>query len=167
MEVLLNKIEEYNIFNYLLPGVIFTCLLKWYIGIEICYDNAIVMIFIYYFIGLIISRIGSIIIEPFLLWNGFIKYAAYNDYLKATKKDKKIEQLLIVNNMYRTFCSMFIILLLLKFVIVKFKINYHMLILLGIVLYLYSYKKQTQFIFKRVENTKKFIKIMKKQKSNS
>ena len=66
MEKLIEKIDEYNIFNFILPGIIFTYLLKNYVGINIFQENIIEKIFIYYFIGSIISRFGSIIMEKLL-----------------------------------------------------------------------------------------------------
>jgi len=66
MEEIIKKIESYNILNYLLPGIIYILLAKYYIGIDIYHDNVILMTFIYYFIGLIISRIASIVVYPVL-----------------------------------------------------------------------------------------------------
>ena len=62
MEKIVEKIEDYNLFNYLLPGIIFSYALKYYLGIDVFQTNAIEMIFIYYFIGSVISRIGSVFI---------------------------------------------------------------------------------------------------------
>lgn len=158
MEKLIEKIDEYNIFNFILPGLIFTYLLKYYVGMDIFQENLIEMIFIYYFIGSIISRIGSIIIEKILIKCKFIKYATYEDYIKANEKDKKISQLLTINNMYRTICSGFILLFILKIVKVLFsKFNISMGILNTILvinimlLYLFSYRKQTKYIKRRIE----------------
>lgn len=132
-------------------------MLKYYIGIDIFQENIIEMLFIYYFIGSIISRIGSIIVEPILIKCNFIKYASYEDYNKAREKNKNITRLLVVNNMYRTICSGGIILLvanIFKKIIEKFSLSMNfintILIVLVILLYLFSYKKQTKFIFQRV-----------------
>ncbi len=161
MEKLIEKIDEYNIFNFILPGLIFTYLLKYYVGIDIFQENLIEMIFIYYFTGSIISRIGSIIIEKILIKCKFIKYAPYEDYIKANEKDKKISQLLIVNNMYRTICSGFILLIILRIIKELFnKWNLSMgilntiLIITIMLLYLFSYRKQTKYIEKRIEINK-------------
>jgi len=43
-------------------------------------EDIIIGLFVYYFIGLIISRIGSLIIEPFLKWISFIKFISYKDF---------------------------------------------------------------------------------------
>lgn len=164
MEKFLEKVEEYNIFNNLLPGIIFTYLLKYYIGIDIFQNNILEMVFIYYFIGATISRIGSVVLEEILKKTGFIKYSDKKDYIEATKQDKIIEKLLMNNNMYRTICSAFIVLLVLK--IVKAIIDYYNfsrniaftgIIIIGAILYLFAYRKQTKQIKDRVEsvNSKK------------
>lgn len=158
MEKFIEKLDEYNIFNYLLPGVIFTHLLKYYVEIDIFQENIIEMLFIYYFIGSIISRIGSIIVEPILIKCKFIKYVSYEEYNKACNEYKEINQFLMVNNMYRTICSGGIVLLVVKIfkeMIEKFNISLvyinTILIILVMVLYLFSYRKQTNFILKKVK----------------
>lgn len=161
MEKLLEKIDEYNIFNFILPGLIFTYLLKYYVKIDIFQESLIEMIFIYYFIGSIISRVGSVIIEEILIKCKFIEYAPYEDYIKANEKDKNINKLLTINNMYRTICSGFILLLIIRIIKELFnKCNLPMcvvntiLIITIFLLYLFSYKKQTKYIKKRIENNK-------------
>ena len=71
-------------------------------------------LFLYYFIGLIISRIGSLILEPFLKLIKFVRFADYEDYVMASKSDPKIDLFSEQNNMYRTLCSLFIMLILFK-----------------------------------------------------
>lgn len=122
----------------------------------------VVGVFLYYFLGLICGRIGSLIIEPVLKKIGFVKFSQYSKFVEASKKDQKLELLSEVNNMYRTFCAM-----LFTFCVVKLYDNlsfdYPILITLIpylsffvlIVIFLYSYKKQTAFIKSRVETTSK------------
>lgn len=158
MEKFLEKMDEYNIFNYLLPGVIFTYLLKYYVGIDVFQHSIIEMIFIYYFIGSIINRIGSIILEKILIKFRFIHYAPYSDYIKASERDKKINKLLTGNNLYRSICLGSILLLVLKIAkefVTKYNIPQYitstiLIIIVGL-LYLFSYKKQTKYIADRVE----------------
>ena len=161
MEKFIEKLEEYKIFNYLLPGIIFTYLLKYYVGIDIFQSNAIEMVFIFYFFWSIISRFGSVVIEEILKKIKFIKYSNYNDYINAVKKDDFIKRLLISNNTYRTMCAVFLLILFLKGVkeLIKFfnlqtGIIYTIIIICGFILYLVSFKKQTSFIVKRVDKVK-------------
>lgn len=161
MDKFIEKLEEYKIFNYLLPGIVFTYLLKYYVGIDIFQSNVIEMAFIFYFIGSVISRFGSVVIEEILKKIKFIKYSNYNDYINAVKKDDFIKKLLISNNTYRTLCAGFLLILIIKGV--KELVNYFNLqtgiiytivIIFGFILYLLSFKKQTGIIVKRVDKVK-------------
>ena len=62
----LNKLSSYNLFNNLLPGILFVVLLSHFTEYRVSQDTLLLNLFLYYFIGLTISRISSITIEPFL-----------------------------------------------------------------------------------------------------
>jgi len=161
MKEILEKLSSYNIFNYLLPGIVFSILTSKYTSVNLIFDNLIIGAFSYYFIGLVISRVGSIIIEPLLKWIKFLRFADYKDFVNRSKTDSKIETLSEANNMYRTFVSMFSILFLIigflklseHFVFLK---NNQDLIVLAILflLFLLSYRKQTNYITKRIKVSK-------------
>lgn len=154
----LEKISSYNIFNYLLPGTLFVFISRSLGGYNLVQDNVLISIFLYYFIGMIISRFGSIFIEPFLKKIKFLKFADYKDFVIACRVDSKIELLSEVNNTYRTISSMLLLLLLSKFFIylkIKYGINRDVSVLIVIIImfiiFLYSYRKQTNYITKRVK----------------
>lgn len=162
MKELLEKVSSYNFFNYLLPGTIFVYALRGITEFNLLRENILEGFFINYFIGLVISRVGSLIVEPFLKKVGYIKFAEYGKYISASQKDTKIELLSEINNMYRTILSTIIILLLGKcWEIVqewqKIPQEESLMCLLGIlaILFLFSYRKQTEYIKNRVENIKK------------
>ena len=67
MEKLLEKLTSYNLFNYLLPGIIFSVLLEKTTNYSIIHKDILIEAFLAYFIGLIISRVSSLIIEPLLI----------------------------------------------------------------------------------------------------
>jgi len=164
MEELLDKISSYNLFNYLLPGILFAIIAKEFISFPLIQENIIIGAFLYYFIGLVISRFGSLVIEPFLKRISFLKFAPYSDFVLASKKDPKIETLSEVNNMYRTFISTFALLLLLKILISiesKFSIlkeyDMYILIVMLLFMFLYSYRKQTKYITDRINANNKEI----------
>ena len=52
------------------------------------------------------SRIGSLLLEPFLRRVHFITFASYDKFVRACKADPKLEVLSATNNMYRTFCAL-------------------------------------------------------------
>ncbi len=158
MKELLDKISSYNLFNYLLPGILFVAILNTFTTYSFPLDNLVVGAFEFYFIGLVVSRFGSLFIEPVLKKVSFLKFANYSDFVSASQKDSKIEILSEVNNMYRTLSSLLILLILLKlFEWIEFKLpvlkewNLHILIAFLLVLFLCSYRKQTEYITKRIK----------------
>ena len=161
MKELIDKISSYNLFNVLLPGILFVTIAEEFTHYSLIQENIVVNAFIYYFIGLLISRFGSLLIEPFLKRIKFLKFADYNDFVSASRFDPKIDILSETNNMYRTFISMLILLLLLKlyefiesiFTILK-EYNLYIFIILLLIMFLYSYKKQTEYITKRIKSNK-------------
>lgn len=162
MKELLDKLSSYNIFNYLFPGVVFVVLLSKITPYNFVQQNFIVGAFLYYFIGLIISRIGSIFIEPILKKTKFVKFSDYPSFVRVSKIDSKLDILSEVNNMYRTICSLiFIIIIILAyeklsqyFSFLK-EYNSFILLLFLLVLFLLSYKKQTEYINKRIQANEK------------
>lgn len=158
MKELLDKISSYNIFNYLFPGILFVVILDKLMIYSFVQDNLIIGAFVYYFIGLVISRFGSLAIEPVLKKISFVKFANYADFVAASQKDAKIDILSEVNNMYRTLCSMFVLVLLLSMyqsIVLKFRIvnqwSPYILVLLLLIVFLLSYRKQTEYIKKRIK----------------
>ena len=161
MKDFIDKLSSYNLFNYLFPGVVFVVLAKELTGYSFIQQDVILGFFLYYFIGLVVSRIGSLVVEPLLKWTSFLKYADYKDYVSATKKDERLELLSEVNNTYRTLCACFGLLILLKLIEVlgkKFSIphgwEFFILVVTLLVVFLFSYKKQTAYVKKRVEANK-------------
>lgn len=157
---ILGKVSSYQLFNYTFTGGIFLYLLELFFQYDLFSQKLIIVALISYYAGLVISRVGSLIIEPLLKWIKFIKFADYPDFIKASKKDKKLEVLSSENNMYRTFCAIFIVLLctkLYEYIAITFDIpnNVSMLIFIlsQFVLFLFSYRKQTSYVRKRVEIT--------------
>ncbi len=157
MNALLNKLSSYNIFNYLLPGIIFVVLAEKLTSFSFVQKDIILGVFLYYFIGMIISRIGSLIIEPILKSIKFVSFSSYSQFVTASKHDEKIDILSETNNMYRTFCSVFLFLITLKvyeLLLIKFhdlsSYNSLVIIIALLILFLFSYKKQTKYITKRI-----------------
>ena len=159
MKEFIDKLTSYRLFNYLLPGIIFVVIADQTSTFSFIQENIILAFFLYYFIGMIISRIGSLIIEPILIKLKLIIYSPYPDYIAASKKDKKIDLLLEENNTYRTICALFLVLIVLKmyeFLLIKFaffsKWNSWILIVGIFILFVFSFRKQTNFITKRINN---------------
>jgi hypothetical protein len=158
---LLDKLSSYNIFNYLLPGVLFATFVDGLTNLQVLQKDLIVGVFLYYFLGSVVSRIGSLVVEPILRRTKFLSFAPYDAFVKAAKVDPKIELLSEVNNMYRTFVALFLSVAMVA--LYSKASNYLQFLhaaapwvcivgLLG--LFLLSYKKQTEYVVKRVEANK-------------
>lgn len=159
MKELIDKLSSYNIFNFLFPGVLFVVLLGKTTNYNLVQDNIAVGVFLYYFIGLIINRIGSLVIEPVLKFVGFIKYKQANDFRRASTIHPRILLFLEVNNMFRALCALFLIL---AAIVISEKLGFSIdfsnssvqitSLLVLFVLLLFSYRKQTRIIYDRIED---------------
>ncbi len=157
MNELFNKLSSYNIFNYLLPGILFAIFAGEIIHHSLVQRDVLTGAFLYYFLGLVVSRFGSLTIEPILKWLRFVKFADYKDFVLVSQKDPKLDVLSEVNNTYRTLAALFSLLLLLK-LYMKLEARFPGLkdwditIMAGLLLimFLFSYRKQTAYITKRI-----------------
>jgi hypothetical protein len=158
MNDLLSKLTSYNLFNYLVPGVVFAIAAEGMLDYQIAKRDVVTGAFFCYFLGLVVSRFGSLVVEPVLKWSAIVKFAEYRDFVAASKIDPKLEVLSEVNNTYRTFCSLFSLLLLLRlylkiaerFAQIK-PWNGTLLAVALLVMFLLSYRKQTSYITKRIK----------------
>jgi hypothetical protein len=161
MKEIIDKISSYNLFNYLFPGIIFVVILRQVTSFNLVLENNFLGAFFYYFIGLVISRIGSIILEPFYKKIKLVKFSDYKDFIDASKNDEKVELFSEINNTYRTISSLFLCLLISiiyeRFVhtmMSKYDMNIYAIAIGLLVLFIFSYKKQTGYINKRIEKNK-------------
>lgn len=114
-----------------------------------------------YFISLLISRVGSIIIAPLLFLFTSTSGKSYKEYINASKNDEKIDELLTDRNMYRSIVTEILIILILKsikliFLSIDLKTNLVIIILLLlIVIFSISFLKHNKVIINRIESSKK------------
>ena len=169
----IEKVSSYHIFNYFFPGIIFCWLIDKVTRVSISTGEVWKDIFIYYFVGMTISRIGSIYIEAALRSvkipnkdrkkEPFLNFIPYGDYITASKKDGFIKTLNEMNNTYRTLLTVVIVATGVKLYDIFFydmvqgfgdtgnSVSLLILFLLTIILFVNSYRKQTDYIKKRVE----------------
>lgn len=162
MEKILSSIPVYNLLTNLIPGTILAVLLK------ICVDgcdifsltnNIWILAVVLYFLGIINSRISSLIFEPLLKKLKIVKHASHKDFTDAELKDAsgKLTQLSRMNNEYRSYLSVFIIVFILKLILLSTHVKTFVMgnacwiiLFLGILLFLFSYKKQVSYITSRI-----------------
>ncbi len=159
MKDVIEKISSYNLFNYLLPGILFVVILDRTTYFSLTQADIVLGIFVYYFVGLVVSRIGSLVIEPLLKKVGVLDFVPYKDFVVASKNDPRIESLSETNNMYRTFVAMFLLLVVFKIyevVAVKYTISNEtgsmVAILILMFVFSFSYWKQTKYVVSRVKS---------------
>jgi hypothetical protein len=162
MTDLMDRVSSYDLFVNLFPGIIFAVISNKVTSYSFLQSDIIIGFFVYYFIGVIINGFGSLLIEPALKWVKFLKFENYEDYICACKEDQKIELLSEKNNMYLTLSSLLALLIILK--IYESIENYcHalkeyrtvLLALFLMIMFLFSYRKQTNYIKKRIKNAKR------------
>lgn len=154
---LLDKLTSYNLFNYLLPGAVFAYFAERSLGVRLVPEDLVTAAFVYYFLGVVVSRFGSLALEPFLKKIGFVKFEPYAVYISASERDSKIEVLMEAANMYRTLVSAMMLLLMLT-AYLKLETFCPALTewrgLVGVsalaLVFLLAYKKQTNYIAGRV-----------------
>ncbi|MCJ9668537.1 MULTISPECIES: hypothetical protein [unclassified Neorhizobium] len=109
MNDLIAKLSSYDIFINVIPGAVFVHFLS-VTGIYVLASETLVgNLVLYYFSGLIISRIGSVVIEPLLRLLRVVKYGSYNDFIVASEKDPKILILLEASNLYRSILALIVV----------------------------------------------------------
>jgi hypothetical protein len=142
----------------LLPGTLFVAAAERISDHRVSQSNIVVAFFIYYFVGLVISRIGSLVVEPLAKKTKFVKFAPYKDFVQACTQDEKIELLSEQNNTYRTLCALILSVGLLKLydlVIAQWSLPGKTIVTIALfALFASSYRKQTSYVRQRVEAKK-------------
>jgi len=159
VEKLIDKISSYNIFNFFFPGAVFSALADHLGIIAPPSDKLIERLVWYYFIGLIISRIGSLMVEPILKSIKFVTYADYKMYLAASQADSQMATMVETSNTYRTIIAAFLALAV-SFIVntlandLKIDVNTRELVLISgaLILFLFSFRKQSNYISRRAEH---------------
>ena len=157
MESLIQKITSYNIFNYLLPGVLFVFYIEEVTTYSISGSNLFVMFFVYYFLGLVISRIGSIFLDKILVKIRLIKFSSYEKFISACNNNPRLDFLSEQNNVYRSMSALFLIILVIE-IFKSFNISLNLTSsntflvssLFLFLLFILSYRKQTSYINKNI-----------------
>ncbi len=71
-------------------------------------DDIVTGLLIDDFTGLVVSRVGSLILELLMKLFSFVSFAPYKDFVCACVKDAKLEVLSEANNTYRTLAAAFL-----------------------------------------------------------
>lgn len=158
MGELINKLSNYNIFNYLFPGVIVCYCLEKLSIYNIFHKEIIVNAFMCYFVGLCVSRISSLIVEPILIKIKFLPREDYKKYIEASKIDDKIELFSEISNSYRTLMISFLVIPIANAFMIypnEWQANDYKILIVFVllsILFLLSHMKQNSYVIKRINN---------------
>jgi len=154
----LGRISNYNLLNNLIPGAILCILLKYFVGYDLMNVDTLELIVIFYFVGMVNGRIGSLIVEYFFKKVHFVLFREHKQFVEAEQKDKKIVFLSETNNMYRSMISVAFTALIVKLYHVGVDLhwiwgNVSEWVVLFAILILFScaYRKQTKYIVSRID----------------
>lgn len=164
MEKIISSIPVYNLLTNLIPGTILAALLKFCVedcDLFLLTNNIWLLAVILYFLGVVNSRISSLIIVPLLRKIKLISGVDHAEFTKAELKDStgKLTQLSRMGTEYRSYVSVFLITIVVKLIFLwpmakVFVAEYSCVILLifCLILFLFSYKKQVVYISSRVKS---------------
>lgn len=159
LKLVIDKLSQYNFLTNILPGTVLCIILKYLVGYDLIPDDYYQAGIVFYFVGMVNSRVGSLVIEPILKAISWVKFAPYSEFLRAEKEDAKLTILSQENNVFRSYISLMFISILGYIykncsLYLRLSLNNESLVLIVIlfVLFLFAYKKQTSFVRKRVEN---------------
>ena len=105
LKVIIDKLSSYNLYNYLFPGFIFIVTLDATTGFISSFEYSVEIVIIIYFIGLVISRIGSLVVETVLTKIKDIGAIDTKDLFSALKESAKLEAIFEAMNMFRTIAA--------------------------------------------------------------
>lgn len=158
MKEALEKLDTYQILTNLFPGFFFGLGLRYLFNFQLATSGAITDIVVFYFMGLIVGRFGSVVVEPCLEKLHLIRRSPYSAFLKAEKCDAKISSLLTACNYFRSLLAgvlLFPVIWLLKLLALQwqwFGSHWKVVLVFSLILLLFaSYRKQIGFIRARVE----------------
>jgi hypothetical protein len=164
LESILSKLSSYNIFTTLIPGTFIAFVLKKLDVYAFTSDSAFADLVIFYFLGLVASRIGSLALDPLFIRCGIITRDDYSRYISASQKDQKIDTLLETSNLYRSLCAALLIVLItycIKLAAEMFQLTTRSIeigaVTLLLFLFVLAYRKQSKYILERIEHHKREV----------
>ncbi len=154
MSELIQKISAYDLVNTLVPGGMLVYAMRplGYLGPES--TDVFVEVVLAYLLGLVGSRVGSLILEPLAIKFGLI-WRDYPAYVAAQKSDKGLVALTTIANMYRALAGSMLVLAVLALGTLV-PAAYHVWLLVGygiayFALLLLAWLKQDGYVKKRIE----------------
>ena len=154
----LGRISNYNLLNNLIPGAILSVLLKYLVGYDFMNIGTLELLVVFYFVGMVNGRIGSLIVEWILKKIHFVTFRDHKFFVAAEQKDKKIVSLSETNNMYRSMISVAFTAIFAKLYHVGVDLQWDwgnisewVVLVAMLILFACAYRKQTNYIVSRID----------------
>jgi hypothetical protein len=159
---MLNNLTAYDILNALVPGSLVAFAITSSTVFNLFSDQQAVSLVLLFGYGLVMSRIGSVLMEPIFLKIGIIaRPNSYEEFIEAAKTDSRIDRLVEVSNMHRTICAStltFMGIFVWCYFLEKTNTSFWSLFLAALavlILFTFSWRKQEMFIVKRINQANK------------
>lgn len=158
MDEVIKKASAYDLLNALIPGGALAFSLKFFGYLDIDATNALHLLALAYILGLVGSRVGSLVLEPIARNRNWIK-RDYESYIKAQKDDDRLLTLTTIANMYRTLAGSIVVLAVLALgSLVSIDYRHWLYIGYGIacfLLFFCGWVKQERYVARRVDINRK------------
>ena len=157
MKEFADVISSYRIVNNLIPGGALCVFSYYFIDNRVLFNNVFFNICLFYIVGIVIGRIGSVIVEKVCKDVGFIDRAKYEDFVEAEKSDTSLKTISEISDLYRNMISLCILLEIGCAISLCFNKQSLCLVetalLISVIvgaLMLFAYKKQINYVRRRV-----------------
>lgn len=158
MEKFLESLSSFNIFTNLVPGVVLVFLMRSFTSVDLFQQDILFGLVVYYFIGMLVSRVGSLILEPIFKRFGMIQFADHAAYVRSSKSDTLVQILLETANTFRSMLAVSICFITVVFFdAARLKFGFidkqlHWIVGLGLsILFAFAWIKQSSYVKKRIE----------------
>lgn len=110
LKQVVERFSSYKLFNFFLPGAVMYGVLRLNGVVALDILKFWELLIVIYFMGLLCSRVGSVVIEEIMKRFNWIKGYDIKKYLEKQNSESMIVVLLEICNTYRTFAAVFLIL---------------------------------------------------------
>lgn len=152
---LVNRLSSYQLLAILLPGASLLGYMKFFLCIEIMVDeNVWWFLLSSYVTGIILSRIGSVVIEGIMKKFCWLKKYDVNKYINKRKDNDLVETILSFANLYRTLSAAFLALPIISLIHGYNPCEYcamYLMYVLLLILFISSFYKQYNYFCNAVE----------------
>ncbi len=154
MNELIQKLSSYDLVNTFVPGIALAYAMRLLGYLDLGSIDVFTEAVLAYLLGLVGSRVGSLVLEPLAIKFGLI-WRNYPAYVAAQKSDKRLTELTTIANMYRALAGSMLVLAVLALGTLV-PVGYRVWLLVGygaacFVLLLLAWLKQDGYVKKRID----------------